>query len=55
MLYLHFHGFARIEGLARYTGLRALYLEGNGLAELQGGRGRGREGGRGQANGMGGG
>jgi dynein assembly factor 1 len=35
-LYLHFKGFTRIACLEEYTGLKALFLEGNALSSLQG-------------------
>jgi dynein assembly factor 1 len=35
-LFLHFKGFDRIQNLEPYTGLKALFLEGNGLEELEG-------------------
>lgn len=30
-LYLHYKGFARIENLEEYTGVKVIYLEGNGM------------------------
>jgi dynein assembly factor 1 len=35
-LYLHFKGFSSISGLEEYTGLKALFLEGNALRSLDG-------------------
>ena len=35
-LYLHFQGFDRIQNLEGYTGLKSLFLEGNGLEDLEG-------------------
>ena len=35
-LYLNFKGFSRIECLEEYTGLKALFLEGNSLDSLEG-------------------
>ncbi|KAF8061976.1 ODA7 [Scenedesmus sp. PABB004] len=35
-LYLNFQGFGRIAGLEEYTGLKALFLEGNALQSLDG-------------------
>jgi hypothetical protein len=33
-LYLHYKGFARIQNLDEYTGLKVLYMEGNGASAL---------------------
>lgn len=35
-LYLNFKGFTRIAALEPYTGLKALFLEGNALPSLEG-------------------
>ena len=35
-LYLHFKGFDRIQNLEEYTGLKSIFLEGNGLEDLTG-------------------
>jgi dynein assembly factor 1 len=35
-LYLNFKGFSKIECLEEYTGLKALFLEGNSLDSLEG-------------------
>ncbi len=35
-LYLNFKGFTRIDNLEEYTGLRALFLEGNALDSIEG-------------------
>ena len=35
-LHLHYQGFSRIENLEEYTGLKAVFLEGNGLESLDG-------------------
>jgi hypothetical protein len=35
VLYLHFQGFARIEALDKYTGLKSIWLEGNGLSKIE--------------------
>ena len=35
-LYLHYKGFREIKALERYTGLKVLWLEGNGLTAIGG-------------------
>ncbi len=35
-LYLHFKGFQSVANLEPYTGLKALFLEGNALESLEG-------------------
>ncbi|XP_041467104.1 dynein assembly factor 1, axonemal-like [Lytechinus variegatus] len=35
VLYLHYKGYTRIEGLDKYTGLKALYLECNGFRKIE--------------------
>ena len=35
-LYLHYKGFDRIENLEEFTGLKVIYLEGNGLGRIEG-------------------
>ena len=35
-LYLHFKGFTRIQHLEEYTAVRSIFLEGNGIEELDG-------------------
>jgi dynein assembly factor 1 len=35
-LYLHYKGFDRLENLEEFTGLKVIYLEGNGLNKIEG-------------------
>ena len=35
-LYLHFKGFKKIQGLAEYVNLKAIWLEGNGIESIMG-------------------
>lgn len=35
-IYLHYKGFSEVKNLEEYTGLKALWLEGNGLAKISG-------------------
>lgn len=35
IIYLHFKGFSRIENLEEYTGLKSVWLEGNGMSEIE--------------------
>jgi hypothetical protein len=35
-LYLHFKGFNKIQNLDVYTGLKTIWLEGNGLSKIEG-------------------
>ena len=34
-LYLHYKGFMRLENLDEYTGLKALWMEGNAIKKLE--------------------
>lgn len=35
-LYLHYKGFDKLENLEEFTGLKVIYLEGNGLEMIEG-------------------
>jgi dynein assembly factor 1 len=35
-LYLHFKGFSKIQNLDVYTGLKTIWLEGNGIGKIEG-------------------
>jgi len=35
-LYLHYKGFDKVENLEEFTGLKVIYLEGNGLGKIEG-------------------
>jgi hypothetical protein len=35
IIYLHFKGFAKIENLDAYFGLKSLWLEGNGIGKIE--------------------
>lgn len=36
IIYLHYKGFDKIENLEEMTGLKAIYMEGNGLHKIEG-------------------
>lgn len=35
-LYLHYKGFRKIEGLEKYTNLKSIWLECNGIQKIEG-------------------